>query len=105
MTQSLTKVQWHKVHHAITAFITVILMPLTYSIGYALIGGLMVWIIMQVVFKFMKLAFKVEIPSFDEDAPDIKSAEDIVEDTTEKKLEEDTPSDGVVKVDVDEENK
>lgn len=105
MTQSLTKVQWHKVHHAITAFITVILMPLTYSIGYALIGGLMVWIIMQVIFKFMKLAFKVEIPSFDEDAPDIKSAEDIVEDTTEKKLEEDTPSDGAVKVDVDEENK
>lgn len=102
MVQSLTKVQWHKVHHAITAFVTVILMPLTYSIGYALIGGIMIWVLMQLIFKFMKLVFKIEKPYFEEDAPEITSAVDKIEDIAEKKVDEETSSDGVVKVDVEE---
>ena len=104
MCQSLTKVQWHKVHHAITAFITVILMLLTYSIGYALIGGLGIWIIMQGVFILMKLVFKIQKPTFYDDnfGPDITSAADNVEDIEEKIREEDTSSDGVVNMDIGE---
>merc|ERR1711862_1091899 len=45
-------------------FVTVIVMPLTYSIGYGLIAGLACWLGMQAVFSFLKLAFKIEKPDF-----------------------------------------
>lgn len=102
MCQSLTKVKWHDVSHAITAFITVILMPLTYSIGYALIGGIGCWIILQSVFKLLRLV-GIEKPSFDDNGMDVASAADDNDgkDVKEKKLD-DSISDDVVKVDVDE---
>jgi len=50
MFQNLSKVKWNQFDHALTAFVTVILMPLTYSIAYGIIGGLMVWVSLQAAF-------------------------------------------------------
>jgi len=60
MCRSLVDIKWNDPPHAISAFVTVILMPLTYSIAYGLIGGLMTWFSMQAVFFTMKKIFKVE---------------------------------------------
>lgn len=60
MCRSLVDIKWNDPPHAISAFITVMLMPLTYSIAYGLIGGLMAWFSMQAVFFTMKKIFKVE---------------------------------------------
>jgi len=66
MARSLTKVKWRDPAHAATAFMTVLLMPLTYSIAYGLLGGLMTWIILQLVFFPLKLV-GIERPSFDDE--------------------------------------
>mmetsp|Transcript_17944 Transcript_17944/g.25551 ORF Transcript_17944/g.25551 Transcript_17944/m.25551 type:complete len:583 (+) Transcript_17944:193-1941(+) len=60
MFRSLVDIKWSDPPHAITAFITVMLMPLTYSIAYGLIGGMMVWFSMQAVFFVLKKVFKIE---------------------------------------------
>lgn len=60
MFRSLVDIKWSDPPHAITAFITVMLMPLTYSIAYGLIGGMMAWFSMQAVFFVLKRAFKIE---------------------------------------------
>merc|ERR1712151_226885 len=108
MCQSLTKVKWHDVSHVVTAFITVILMPLTYSIGYALIGGIGCWIIFQIVFMLLKLV-GIEKPTFDDEdnAIAITSASDGVDSGVNKDGEKEKSldaesSDDVVKVDVEE---
>jgi len=108
MCQSLTKVKWHDVSHAVTAFITVILMPLTYSIGYALIGGIGCWIIFQIVFMLLKLV-GIEKPTFDDEdnVIAITSASDGVDSGVNKDGEKEKSldaesSDDVVKVDVEE---
>mmetsp|Transcript_48534 Transcript_48534/g.49329 ORF Transcript_48534/g.49329 Transcript_48534/m.49329 type:complete len:565 (+) Transcript_48534:264-1958(+) len=55
MCRNLHKIQWDKLHHALTAFVTIIVMPLTYSIAYGLIGGLMVWVTFHLVFGLLQL--------------------------------------------------
>jgi AGZA family xanthine/uracil permease-like MFS transporter len=55
MCRNLVKIQWDKIDHALTAFVVVMIMPLTYSIAYGLIGGLMVWVTMQLTFKIFEL--------------------------------------------------
>jgi hypothetical protein len=60
MCRSLVDINWHDPSHAISAFVTIMLMPLTYSISYGLIGGFMAWYSMQAVFFIMRLVFKVE---------------------------------------------
>jgi len=50
MARSLTKVKWDNPVHAVTAFTTVMVMPLTYSIAYGLIAGIGTWIICKAVF-------------------------------------------------------
>jgi AGZA family xanthine/uracil permease-like MFS transporter len=55
MCRNLVKIQWDKIDHALTAFVVVMIMPLTYSIAYGLIGGLMVWCTMQLTFKIFEL--------------------------------------------------
>merc|ERR1711982_7863 len=105
---------------------TVIVMPLTYSIGYGLIAGLACWLGMQAVFSFLKLAFKIEKPDFsmlaegaarmsiinavssaaaadvaddgeaDEDKKEVKK----LDDTEESEDTNDSPTEGAVKVDI-----
>jgi AGZA family xanthine/uracil permease-like MFS transporter len=55
MASNLAQVQWHKVDHAVTAFVTIMLMPLTYSIAYGLLGGFFCWICFQTLFKSLAL--------------------------------------------------
>jgi AGZA family xanthine/uracil permease-like MFS transporter len=55
MARSLAKVKWYDVTHAATAFVTFMLMPLTYSIAYGLIGGLMTWYGLQGIFFVLSL--------------------------------------------------
>lgn len=47
MARSLGKIKWHIPSHAISAFVTVIMMPLTYSIAYGLIAGIAIFLIME----------------------------------------------------------
>lgn len=50
MCRDLGKIQWDKIHHGLTAFVTIMLMPLTYSIAWGLVGGLMIYYVCVVTF-------------------------------------------------------
>jgi len=50
MARSLVKVDWEKPSHALSAFLTVMIMPLTYSIAYGLIAGIGVFYIIEGVY-------------------------------------------------------
>ncbi|KAF8402511.1 hypothetical protein HHK36_010596 [Tetracentron sinense] len=47
MTRSVKDIEWDDMRQAIPAFVTMILMPLTYSIAYGLIGGIGAYIILN----------------------------------------------------------
>jgi AGZA family xanthine/uracil permease-like MFS transporter len=49
MMKTVMKIDWNNMRIAIPAFVTIILMPLTYSIAYGIIGGLMVASTIKVV--------------------------------------------------------
>lgn len=55
MCRNLAMVQWNKIHHSLSVFVTIILMPLTYSIAWGLIGGLSIWYTFQLVFFLLTL--------------------------------------------------
>lgn len=65
MSRSLMKIKWHIHSHAISAFLTVMLMPLTYSIAYGLIGGMLSYFVLEGTFWALS---KVGIspPTYDE---------------------------------------
>mmetsp|Transcript_3761 Transcript_3761/g.7475 ORF Transcript_3761/g.7475 Transcript_3761/m.7475 type:complete len:540 (+) Transcript_3761:105-1724(+) len=66
MARSLKDVKWHDPAHASTAFLTVIIMPLTYSIAYGLLAGCACWIFLQCLFKLLEMV-GIERPVFDEE--------------------------------------
>jgi len=53
MARSLGKLQWNKVSHAVSAFLTVMIMPLTYSIAYGLIAGIGSYVVMEGTFLLL----------------------------------------------------
>lgn len=63
MARSLVKVNWENPAHAITAFVTVMIMPLTYSIAYGLIAGIGTWIACKMVFVPLNLLFGIADPT------------------------------------------
>ena len=63
MARSLKDIQWHDPAHAATAFLTVIIMPLTYSIAYGLLAGIGCWIFLQSVFRLLEFV-GIERPVF-----------------------------------------
>eukprot|EP01083_Nonionella_stella_P224377 798748_1 len=63
MARSLVKVKWQSPPHAITAFVSVMVVPLTYSIAYGLIAGIGTWIIFKAVFIPLNLLFGIPDPS------------------------------------------
>lgn len=67
MARSLVKINWGNPAHAITAFVTIMLMPLTYSIAYGLIGGIMTWTVFKLVFIPLNLLFGIPDPTVDSD--------------------------------------
>jgi len=68
MARSLVKIKWDNPAHAITAFITVIMMPLTYSIAYGLIAGIGTWMVLKIVFIPLSMVFGIDDPTAEEDA-------------------------------------
>lgn len=67
MARSLTKLNFNKVSHAVSGFLTVMVMPLTYSIAYGLIAGIGTFIVMEGTFKLLSLV-GLKVPGEDEDA-------------------------------------
>ena len=67
MARSLTKLNFNRVSHAVCGFLTVIIMPLTYSIAYGLIAGICTYIIMEGTFFLLALV-GLPIPIDDEEA-------------------------------------
>ncbi len=63
MARSLVKVNWQNPVHAITAFVTVMIMPLTYSIAYGLIAGIGTWIACKIIFVPLNLLFGIADPT------------------------------------------
>ena len=47
MAQSLTKLKFDKVSHAISGFLTMMVMPLTYSISYGLLAGIGSYVVIE----------------------------------------------------------
>jgi AGZA family xanthine/uracil permease-like MFS transporter len=87
MCRTLPLIQWNKIDHALTAFVTIMLMPLTYSIAYGIIGGLMVWVFFQGVFLLLSSAGIKKPYSEDEtedDADAVKKVEVVEEDSKMK---------------------
>lgn len=78
MCRSLSKVHWENPAHAMCAFVTVIVMPLTYSIAYGLIAGIGTWMIIKAVAFVLGMAFGIADPTIiepDEPAEVEKEAE------------------------------
>lgn len=55
MAKSLRKIKWHDPTHAATAFLTVMVMPLTYSIAYGLIAGIGTYLVLNGTFFLLAL--------------------------------------------------
>ena len=81
MARSLVKVKWDNPAHAITAFVTIMVMPLTYSIAYGLIAGIGTWVALKAVFIPLRLIFGIPDPT----APE---SEDVVASEVEDKKED-----------------
>ncbi|KAG7594758.1 Xanthine/uracil/vitamin C permease [Arabidopsis thaliana x Arabidopsis arenosa] len=47
MMKSVTEINWEDMREAISAFVTMILMPLTYSVAYGLIGGIGSYVVLH----------------------------------------------------------
>lgn len=62
MARSLVNVEWDKSSHALSAFLTVMIMPLTYSIAYGLIAGIGIFYIIEGVY-FLLTFVGIKSPS------------------------------------------
>lgn len=78
MARSLAKVKWYDITDAATAFITMMVMPLTYSIAYGLIAGIGTYAVMQGTFHFLAL-FGIEKPVFED--PELSLQDKLVDKT------------------------
>lgn len=67
MARSLTKLNFNRVSHAVSGFLTVIVMPLTYSIAYGLIAGIGTYLIMEGTFYLLAFA-GLDVPIDEEKA-------------------------------------
>ncbi len=86
MARSLPLIKWDKIDHALTAFVTIIMMPLTYSIAYGLIGGLMIWYTFQLTF-FLLSFVGIKNPSSEEEEEEEAPAKEIESEEPEKPVE------------------
>lgn len=92
MARSLGQIKWHIPSHAISAFLTVIMMPLTYSIAYGLIAGIAVFILMEGVMLILSF-LGIKKPVYEEGemfggkAPSVATAEELpaVKEATQEK--------------------
>mmetsp|Transcript_6822 Transcript_6822/g.12809 ORF Transcript_6822/g.12809 Transcript_6822/m.12809 type:complete len:323 (+) Transcript_6822:423-1391(+) len=85
MARSLTKLNFNKVSHAVSGFLTVMVMPLTYSIAYGLIAGIVTYVVMEG--SFLALSYVgLEIPGEEEADAHVtgKSLNDVTEGNTKE---------------------
>lgn len=82
MARSLVNVEWDKSSHALAAFLTVMIMPLTYSIAYGLIAGIGIFYVIEGVYFILSFV-GIKSPSATEEA------EEKEEPAKEEKFEED----------------
>jgi xanthine/uracil/vitamin C permease (AzgA family) len=47
MMENIKDIEWHEPRIAIPAFVTMVIMPLTYSIAYGVLGGLATYIVLH----------------------------------------------------------
>lgn len=47
MVRCVVEIDWEDMREAIPAFVTIVLMPLTYSIAYGLIGGIGTYLVLH----------------------------------------------------------
>jgi adenine/guanine/hypoxanthine permease len=83
MAESLGKIKWYDITHASTAFLTVLIMPLTYSIAYGLLAGIICYLILNITFTVLEYA-GIPRPVFYEPEPVIVPA-DASDDTAKAK--------------------
>ena len=76
MARSLADIKWSNPCHAFSAFVTVIIMPLTYSIAYGLIAGIVSWIVMKGTFMILKLLFGIADPTEEVVEADLKEIDE-----------------------------
>merc|ERR1712045_979583 len=76
MCRSLAEIKWSNPAHAFTAFTTVMVMPLTYSIAYGLIAGIGTWMVCKAVFIPLNMLFGIPDPTLDEEVKDVKDVEE-----------------------------
>lgn len=67
MARSLTKLNFNRISHAVSGFLTVIVMPLTYSIAYGLIAGIETYFVMEGMFWILSFV-GLEVPVDEEEA-------------------------------------
>jgi len=94
MCRVLQTIKWYDPTHAITAFLTVIVMPLTYSIAYGLLAGIGSYVIMHGTFyilSFVGIPYPVFEKTDDMYISGVKGDEKIVEDSQETSHEVSDP--------------
>jgi xanthine/uracil/vitamin C permease (AzgA family) len=88
MARSLVNVKWYNPTHALSAFLTVIVMPLTYSIAYGLIAGIGTYFASWIVFKLLSFV-GIPMPVWTiDDLPGIPSPVPEPDETDDSKDEE-----------------
>mmetsp|Transcript_4894 Transcript_4894/g.5962 ORF Transcript_4894/g.5962 Transcript_4894/m.5962 type:complete len:539 (+) Transcript_4894:90-1706(+) len=93
MCRSLVKIKWYDPSHAVTAFITIMIMPLTYSIGYGLIAGMGCYFFLEGTFFLLSLVGiekPVHLPPKEENVKEVKELdvkEGDVESDNDKEVE------------------
>jgi len=60
MMSGISNIKWNKHGEAVPAFLTMILMPLTYSVAYGIIAGLFSWIVINVPDELYKRLSQTE---------------------------------------------
>lgn len=88
MCRSLVQIKWHDPAHAIPAFATIVMMPLTYSIAYGIIMGLFLHFTLQIIFMALSLLGiereKTELPETEIKEADEQAHEEGVEQTIDQ---------------------
>ena len=74
MAKSLAYLNWNKGSHAVSGFLTVMVMPLTYSIAYGLLAGIGSYVVMESTFWILSL-IGIKLP-LDEEGAETKPIEE-----------------------------
>jgi len=73
MARSLTKLNFNRVSHAVSGFLTVMVMPLTYSITYGLIAGIGSFVVLEGAFWVLSFV-GLKVPDPDDGCDEVSSA-------------------------------